>query len=194
MPVTHSQTRCANTNNTNIDPANQQPPCRRSQRLMHAVNMAVELAPAPLAPVASSRRRSKHLQGWSPPPPPPMPPPRDSTTAHPHPPAPPPAVAPPPRRPAPPPWFPAVTRTYRLREPLPMWPLIQQQHWSWAIPEYHVSVETEELSDTTNYEHLRWTLRYPLTPSIHPSMEQASDGLTWGLQPTVDEGYLWDMI
>ena len=107
---------------------------------------------------------------------------------------PPPAVAPPPRRPAPPPWFPAVTGTYWLREPLPIWPLIQQQHWSWAIPEYHVGVVTEELSDTTNYEHLRWTFCYPLTPSIHTSMEQTPDHLTWGLQPTVDEGYLWDMI
>ena len=194
MPVTRSQTRRSNTNNTNIDPANQQPQCRRSQRIMRAVNIAVELAPAPLPPVAPLLRRSKRLQGRSPSPPPPMPPPRARALAHPPSPAPPPVVAPPPRWPAPQAWFPAVTTTYQLREPLPRWPLLQQQHWSWAIRDYNVGIRTDELSNTTNYEHLRWTYHYPLTPANHILRDHNPSGPSWGWQPTVDEAFLWDMI
>ena len=75
---------------------------------MCAVDIAVELAPAPLPPVAPLLRRSKCLQGWSPSPPP-MPPPRARALACPPSPAPPPVVVPPPRRCAPQAWFPAVT-------------------------------------------------------------------------------------
>ena len=188
MPVTRSQTRRAANHNTTVAPATLTPMCRRSQRILHATQQAVELAPAPVPVPAPTLRRSKRLQGRPPSPSPCEEPPRARAPARPQPIAPPLApvrqyLRPQHRRP--------TMRPYRLDGPLPMWPLTQRQHWEWVIPAHQTGYWVDDLNDTTNVQHMDWNVRYPLAPS---EVVEVIPGTQWGYQPTVEEGFLWDMI
>ena len=188
MLVTCSQTCCANNHNTTVAPATITLMCRRSWWILHTTQQAVELAPAPAPPPAPPLRRSKHLQGQPPSPPPPEEPPRAWAPACPQ------LITPPPApRPLghPPQWQQATFTSHQCNRELPEWSLINHQQWHWAIPAYDTGHQVDVLADTINIHHTRRIHQYPLVPARHivegPNYRDEH-------QPTVDEGYLWDMI
>ena len=72
-----------------------------------------------------------------------------------------------------------------------MWPLMHRQHWDWVIPAYNTGYERQDLADTTNLQHTLWDSHYPLAPA---ALVEVIPNTLWGHQPTVEEGFLWDMI
>ncbi len=195
MPVTRSETRRLNALAAALGPTVTQPTHRRSQQLLCAAANTVEHAPVQPPPITPPIRRSRRLQGRPPSPPPARvlalprirtpPPALDLLPA----PAPPPVPAPPPA-PAPQPhWYQPISPTLHGINPMAVYgvrysSLMTRDQWSWAIPTSETIVATQQLSVLTNHRD-RSYVHYPITPAGLDRREH---------QPSVDDGYLWDMI
>jgi len=179
MPVTQAEHCRNNPLAATLGPAVNQPALRRSQRILQRTINTVKPAPAPqpvLPPPPQLLRRSKRLQKWEPSPPPlPVPPWAQAP------------VRPPTPLQQTQPWLPTrtpyVPRIGLVRNSLEEYEqllplLIHQEYQQSVIYALETNILSTELANLTNFTNRE---EYPFQPMDHG-------------QPTVEEGYLWDII